>query len=99
IVDGHTMSHQMFLAQVFSVICTDNHQCMVKHTSITQPLEECPYEFILVGNFCIVHTVQNMLAFLFEIVREGSQPSENIAIELTQLATSCTAGMYFWCKT
>src|SRR5947207_131075 len=52
----------------------------------------------MINQLCIVQPNKNSFDFRFKILLKGNQPSKNIGIELTQMATTSVTGVHLWCK-
>src|SRR5258707_7708365 len=99
VVERDAVTHEFFLAQVFTVVCTDDEECAIELTTGTQFVQKSSYLLILVSHFRIIHTIQSCLFFCVDSTCKGCQPAEDIAIEAAQVMLGGFILQDVWRKT
>src|SRR5258706_5329238 len=63
VIGRRAVADKLFLAQVLTMIGSDDQQGAIKSTTCTQLVEECAYLLILARDLGVIHTVECELVF------------------------------------
>src|SRR5437764_8371697 len=68
------------------VVSADDHYRLIQPSALAQLFEKCPHQFILGGNFSVIHAVESNLVHFIHAAHQGSVPAEDVAVEVAQVA-------------